>query len=273
MRFGVYAPLSGEYDVAAVAALAREAEAAGWDGFFVWDNLMATFDGTGVVADTTVALTAVATATRRLRIGALVTPLARRRPWKYAKELATLDALSGGRLVAGVGLGAPTDFWAFGDEQDERVKAAMLDEALEVVAALWGGEDVHHEGRHFTLRHARLLPMPVQRPRIPVWVAGSWPGTKPFERAARWDGVAPVRAGEAFSGLAPDELRACAGHVAARRTSAAPFDVVHFATGGARDAAVADYAAAGATWWLASTVPGEESLDAFRARVAAGPPG
>lgn len=271
MRFGVYAPTSGEYDVPALTALARDAEASGWDGFFVWDNLMATFDGGNVLADTTVALTAIALATERVQFGALVTALARRRPWKFAKECATLDRLSDGRLVAGVGLGGTWDFLPFGEELDERTRGDVLDESLEVVAALWSGDHIDHAGERFALRGARLLPAPSRR--IPVWVAGYWPGTRPFRRAARWDGVAPVRKGHAFKGLAPDELRACVEFVRRHREGDRPFDVVHFhAAGEESPAPVEEYERAGATWWLDSTFAPEESLAAFRERVRAGPP-
>jgi len=273
MRFGVYAPTSNEYDVRTLAALAGEAEAAGWDGFFMWDNILATFDGSGVLADTTVALTAVALATERLRFGPLVTPIARRRPWKLAKETATLDRLSGGRLVVGAGLGGTWDFVPVGEPDVGRQRAAVLDEGLDVLAALWSGQPIDHRGTHFALHGARIAPPPVQRPRIPVWVAGYWPGRAPFRRAARWDGVAPLRAGCQFQGLTPAELRDCVGLVAAHRGSVDGFDVVYFHTSGTSDAGiVAEYAESGATWWLESTFPLTESLSDFRGRVRAGPP-
>jgi alkanesulfonate monooxygenase SsuD/methylene tetrahydromethanopterin reductase-like flavin-dependent oxidoreductase (luciferase family) len=273
MRFGVYAPTSNEYDVRTLAGLAGEAEAAGWDGFFLWDNILATFDGSGVLADTTVALTAVALATQRMRFGALVTPIARRRPWKLAKETATLDRLSGGRLVVGAGLGGTWDFVPVGEPDVGRQRAAMLDEGLDVLAALWSGQPVDHRGTHFAVHGARIVPPPVQRPRIPVWVAGYWPGRAPFRRAARWDGVAPLRAGCQFQGLTPAELRDCVDLVASHRGARDGFDVVYFHTSGKRDAdLVAEYARAGATWWLESTFPLTESLSDFRGRVRAGPP-
>ncbi len=288
MRFGIYAPASGDYDVPTLCALAREAEAAGWDGFFLWDNILATFDGSGVLADTTVALTAVALATQRLRFGTLVTPVARRRPWKLAKETATLDRLSGGRLVLGVGLGGSWDFAPLGEGEPDRARAARYDDTLALLAKLWTGESVDHRTDHFAVEYAQMGPAPVQRPRIPVWVGGYWPGGAPFRRAARWDGVAPLKKGHFLEQLTPDELAACARHVAAHRdrgeaavssdrtpkTALSPFDVIFFHTATTRDAAlVDDYAQAGATWWLEATYPPTESLAAFRARVAAGPPG
>jgi alkanesulfonate monooxygenase SsuD/methylene tetrahydromethanopterin reductase-like flavin-dependent oxidoreductase (luciferase family) len=136
VRFGVYVPTFGEYDVRTLAELARESEDAGWDGFFIWDQLIPRPDPEQDLADTTVALTAIALATERLRFGALVTPLARRRPWKLAKETATLDRLSGGRLVLGAGLGEEGDIAPVGEGAPPREVAARLDEALELIAAL-----------------------------------------------------------------------------------------------------------------------------------------
>jgi alkanesulfonate monooxygenase SsuD/methylene tetrahydromethanopterin reductase-like flavin-dependent oxidoreductase (luciferase family) len=273
VRFGVYVPTSGEYDVPALVELARETESAGWDGFFIWDNILATFDGSGVLADTTVALTAIALATERMRFGALVTPMARRRPWKLAKETATLDRLSGGRLVVGAGLGGRWDFAPVGELESGSRRAALLDESLDVMEALWTGRPTTRRGEFFAIDEARMLPTPVQRPRIPIWVAGYWPGRAPFRRAARWDGVAPLRAGAPFQQLTPEELRDCVHAVGAHRRFSTPFDVVFFHTSRDRDAArVPEYADAGATWWLESTFPPEESLAGFRRRLRAGLP-
>ncbi len=272
MRFGVYVPTAGEYDTATVAGLAREAEELGWDGMFVWDNILATFDGSGVLADTTVTLAAIALATERIHFGPLVIPLARRRPWKVAKEMATLDNLSGGRLIFGAGLGGTWDFAPFVEQPPGTERAAALDEALEVIVALWTGDDVHHRGRHYTVDGARMAPTPIQQPRIPIWTAGYWPGTAPFRRAARWDGVAPLRKGQLFQGLNPDELADCLSYIRTVRDIDGHFDVVSFQTEPDQRAYVPDYERAGATWWLESTNPVSESLAEFRARVRAGPP-
>lgn len=272
MRFGIYAPTSGEYTVATLMDLARDAERLGWDGMFLWDNILSTFDDSGRLDDTTVALTAVVLATERIHCGPIVTPLARRRPWKVAKELATLDRLSGGRLILGVGLGGTWDFAPFGEAAYGPERGAALDEALSVLTACWRAEDVHHHGRHFTVDGARMGPPPLQQPRIPIWTAGYWPGTAPFRRAARWDGVAPLRKGEVFAGLTPDELDACLRYIHAHRESATPLDAVYFHTTAGDRARVDEYRDAGATWWLESTNPANESLAEFRRRVYAGPP-
>jgi alkanesulfonate monooxygenase SsuD/methylene tetrahydromethanopterin reductase-like flavin-dependent oxidoreductase (luciferase family) len=272
VRFGIYVPTSGEYHVATLIELARDAERLGWDGMFLWDNILATFDDSGQLDDTTVALTAVVLATERIHCGPIVTPLARRRPWKVAKEMATLDRLSGGRLILGVGLGGTWDFASFGEAPYGRERGAVLDEALSVLTACWRGDDVDHRGRHFTVDGARMQPVPVQQPRIPIWTGGYWPGTAPFRRAAQWDGVAPLRKGEQFEGLTPDELAACLSYIRTHRETAAPLDAVYFHTTSHDGARADEYRDAGATWWLESTNPGLESLAEFRARIYAGPP-
>ena len=151
-----------------VARLATLAEDAGWHGIFVWDHVRwraPVFD----VADAWITLAAIATATASIRLGPMVTPLARRRPVKVARETATLDRLSGGRLTLGVGLGGNEfgdEYAMTGEERDERRRARMLDECLEILSAAWSGEPVHHHGEHYTVDGMRFLPRPVQRPGI-----------------------------------------------------------------------------------------------------------
>ncbi|HEX5997179.1 MAG TPA: LLM class flavin-dependent oxidoreductase [Jiangellales bacterium] len=272
MRFGVYVPTSGEYDAATLIELARDVETHGWDGMFLWDNILTTFDESGHLDDTTVALTAIVLAAERIHCGLIVTPLARRRPWKVAKETATLDRLSGGRLILGVGLGGTWDFAPFGEPPPDRARGELLDEALTVLTACWRGDDVHHHGRYFTVDGARMRPVPVQQPRIPIWIAGYWPGTAPFRRAARWDGIAPLRKGRVFEGLTPEELTACLRYIREHRAENRPLEAVYFHTRANDDARVDEYEDAGATWWLESTNPATETLGEFRARIIAGPP-
>jgi alkanesulfonate monooxygenase SsuD/methylene tetrahydromethanopterin reductase-like flavin-dependent oxidoreductase (luciferase family) len=172
------APFGELSEPRALARLAAEAEAAGWDGFFVWDHLVYSAPVTDV-ADPWIAMAAIACATERVRIGALVTPTPRRRVHKLARETVTLDRLSGGRLVLGVGIGGDGhgEFARFGEEPDPRERARRLDADLERLAELWGGE---------------FQPAPVQQPRIPVWVAARWPNRRPVRRAQRWDGLFPI---------------------------------------------------------------------------------
>jgi len=225
MRHGLYVAPFGELaDVATLARVAATAEASGWDGFFVWDHVMS-HDGIDV-ADPWIALTAIVLATERLRLGAMVTPLARRRPWDVARQVAVLDHLSGGRIVFGAGLGGDRrrELSAFGEERDARARAALLDEGLELVLALWTGEEVTRDGPAFPVDRAQVRPVPVQAPRPPVWLACVWPHRRPLRRAARYDGVFPVSFGDP---LGPDEVRGILELVGADRPpDAGPFDVV-----------------------------------------------
>ncbi len=250
MRFGVSVPNIGE--VEPLITMGVEADRAGWDGFFVWDQIRLMPDVPVPVFDPWVLLAAIAARTSRVRIGTLVTPLARRRPWKLARETVTLDHLSGGRLILGVGLGYPPDaeFEMLGEDPDVRVRAAKLDEGLEVLTRLWTAEPVTFEGRHVRVRGVRFDPTPVQRPRIPIWVGGMWPNRAPFRRAARFDGVVPIKVDEAGmpGNLEPSELAEVVAYVRRHRATDEPFEVVH---GGRADAsAIADSEAAGATWYL-----------------------
>lgn len=277
MQFGLDLPISGPYaDVRLLASLAAEAEAAGWDGFFLYDQIAS--DVPEPIVDPWVALAAVALMTSQVRMGVLVTPLARRRPWKVAREVATLDQLSRGRMVLGAGLGAgERELDDLGEEGDPRRRAAMLDEALDVVTGLWSGEPFSYAGAHYRVREAQFLPRPAQAPRVPIWVGGIWPNRAPMRRAARWDGVFPHYSGPGGPAMMPlDELRALVDFVAAQRAGDAPFDVVlrnKAPTGDrARDAAAAAaYGEAGLTWWLEG-VEGRPTVAAMRDAIRRGPP-
>ena len=289
MRFAINVSNFGTYSDARVAAeLAREAEDAGWDGFFVWDHILGAREWQVPIADPWVLLSAVAMRTERIRIGPMVTPLPRRRPWKLARETVTLDHLSGGRLILGVGLGFPPDaeFEQFGEESDARVRAGKLDEGLAVLAGLWSGEPFRFEGRHYRLEETVFLPKPVQQPRIPVWVAGVCPGRAPFRRAAHWDGVFPIRMGGQDGpppSVTPSDVRAILALVEAERhaggetpSSDRPFDVVVDRETGAdpaRDAdEIAACEAAGVTWMCEPILDWRGTADEMRRRVRQGPP-
>jgi alkanesulfonate monooxygenase SsuD/methylene tetrahydromethanopterin reductase-like flavin-dependent oxidoreductase (luciferase family) len=283
MRYAVNVPNFEDYgDARTVAGLAADAEAAGWDGFFVWDHLAFVKAWRLRIADPWVLLTAVALATERLRLGPMVTPLPRRRPWKLARETVTLDRLSGGRLVLGVGLGEPPEdeYGSFGEPTDPVVRAAMLDEGLEVLTRLWSGETVSFQGRHYRVDQVAFQPTPVQRPRIPIWVAGAWPRPGPLRRAARFDGSCPLKVdatGE-LATLEPDELRQLLAVVRRHRADpAAPFDVLLGGTtppdSAAARAMLEPLAEAGMTWWQETVDPRQTDLATFRRRVRQGPPG
>jgi alkanesulfonate monooxygenase SsuD/methylene tetrahydromethanopterin reductase-like flavin-dependent oxidoreductase (luciferase family) len=250
MRFAINVPNFGPFaDPLAVVELAQAAEAAGWDGFFLWDHVLWTNPEPLPVADPWVSLAAIAQATERIQVGPLVTPLPRRRPWQVAREAATLDALSHGRLILGVGIGGDWfgDYSGFGEPADDQTHGAQLDEALAVITGLWSGEPFSYTGNHYTVRDVQFLPRPVQQPRIPIWVAGVWPGTRPFRRAARFDGVVPLARPEGAT-LSPDDVRAMLGFIGQHREDSTPIDVV---LGGPplSVSQLAAYADAGVTWY------------------------
>ena len=284
MYFGISVPTHGDYaDAHTLALMAREAEDAGWDGFFVWDHLN---DVDGPIADPWVALSAIAMRTERIRIGPMLTPLPRRRPWKVARETVTLDHLSGGRLILGVGLGYPRaeEFEVFGEDGDERIRAKKLDEGLDILVGLWSGEQFEYEGEHFRMAPTTFLPRPMQAPRIPVWVGGYWPNKAPFRRAARWDGVYPGRlTKERRAKWTPrlwplDDVREMIAYVTKHRTLPGPVDVVigGYTSGTDKSAAVditTPYAEAGVTWWVENLHSFRGSFEGMRTRLRLGPPG
>lgn len=287
MRYALDLPNMGPFaDPQLLVDLAREAEQAGWDGFFLWDHLGGREPNLPLV-DPWIALAAVALGTERIRLGTMVTPLPRRRPWKLARETVSLDRLSGGRLILGVGAGSgrPTEWDSVGEETDIKRRGAMLDEGLTVLAGLWSAEPFAFHGAHYTVEHAQFLPGPVQQPRIPVWVAGYWPNKAPFRRGARWDGMFPLFPEADDAALLPLFREAVAFLRAQRGDSAAPFDILHrgITPGDDRDRAaeqVAAFAAAGATWWAEAIHPQRFGVDwggawpvaALRERIRQGPP-
>jgi len=221
------APFGELADPRVLAELASAAEESGWDGFFVWDHIVHRSPARAI-ADPWVALAAVACATSRLRIGPMVTPLSRRRVQKVARETVTLDLLSSGRLTLGIGLGSARngEFEPFGEVTDPRERALLLDQGLAALAGYWAGE---------------FEPLPVQRPRIPVWVAAEWPYRRPVRRALRWDGLFPT-------GLpGPEALAELVSEVREARPADDPFDMVVTIPPG-KD--VKPWAQAGATWIL-----------------------
>ena len=185
-RRGLFvAPFDALADPRVVGDLAAAAEAARWDGFFVWDHLQYG-ERVTAVADVWTCCAAVAMRTERLTFGPMVTPLARRRPQVLARQAASLAVLSGERFVLGLGLGDDGlgEFSAFGDEPDQRVRGRMLDEGLGVLTALLSGEPVDHVGEHYAARDVRFRPAPV----VPLWLAGRFGNRAPLRRAAQQDG-------------------------------------------------------------------------------------
>ncbi|MCY3945265.1 MAG: LLM class flavin-dependent oxidoreductase [Anaerolineaceae bacterium] len=268
-------------DAALAADLAREAELAGWDGIFVWEPVW------GV--DAWVCLTAAAMRTERIRLGTMLSPLSRMRPWKLASESATLDRLSGGRVILSVGLGAiDSGFEAFGEVTDRRTRAELLDEGLEIITGLWRGQPFSWQGKHYQVRETDFAPPPppLQQPRIPIWVVGALGSQRSMRRALKFDGLLPQVIERTADGsrqaqqASAADLREGLPRVRSQRPSAGAYDViVEGETPGAdpdvATATLAAWRAAGATWWLETMWRAEvnEALESeVLRRIRQGPP-
>ena len=278
MQFGIFVPNYGDCcgSCTNLGELALEAENSRWDGFFIFDHVQYSANEHVPLADPWIALATIAMRTKRIRIGPLITPLARRRPWKLARETVSIDHLSKGRLTLGVGLGDPADaeFTPLGEDADDRIRAAKLDEGLRVLAGLWSGELFSYVGKHYQVQNVQFLPRPLQSPRIPVWVAGRWPKRAPFLRAAQWDGVFPLGLARG-SKLGPEEIHAIVSFVRNHRPDISTYDVI--ATSGAEgqvddDEKLRAFANAGATWWLQDMRKWCNSIQELRSRIQKGPP-
>ena len=253
------------------AELAALAEAHGWDGAFTWDAISI---GSTDIFDPWVLMAAMAMRTERIRLGAIVTPPSRRRPWKLAREAMTLDVLSNGRLILPVGLGALDDaaFANVGEPTEARTRAELLDETLAILDGLWSGKPFAFDGRHYRFGKMTFRPVPVQRPRIPIWVVGAWPHERSMRRTLRWDGVYAQADGPA--GIR--EIVAWAEREWPAATRDRPWEVVAEGRTPAGDSAaaaatVADHEAAGATWWIEADWE-SGSVETVRERILAGPP-
>jgi alkanesulfonate monooxygenase SsuD/methylene tetrahydromethanopterin reductase-like flavin-dependent oxidoreductase (luciferase family) len=279
MKFGVVVPFS---DAPLTVALAREAEAAGWDGLFLPELVW------GI--DPWAQLAAAAVVTERIRLGTMLTPLPWVRPWTLAGQAGAVDHLSKGRTIIAVGLGAPDAGGSgFPLEMERKVRAELLDEGLDVLTGLWSGEPFEYSGKHYRVDPTPFSsntrpegmpppPPPVQRPRIPIWVVGVWPGKKSMQRALRYDGLLPATRGEdGVRNATVDEVAQMVRFARDNRPADMPFDVIvegETAAGGGADV-VGPYSVAGATWWIESRwmLPStSEGVAEFRERVMAGPP-
>jgi alkanesulfonate monooxygenase SsuD/methylene tetrahydromethanopterin reductase-like flavin-dependent oxidoreductase (luciferase family) len=286
MRFAVDIPNIGTFggtgndfaDPHYVAELAHEAEESGWDGFFVWDHIGANWPV--ALSDPWVLMAAIAMQTAHIKLGPMVTPLPRRRPWKLARETITLDRLSNGRLILGVGIGGGGEYTAYDEPGDDRAHGAMLDEGLEILTGLWSGQPFSYSGTHYQVTDVQFMPQPVNG-TIPIWVAGLWPNKAPFRRAARWDGMFPIGRGlPQTEQMTPEQIAESVAFTRAQRPAgreSAPFDVVHAGItmgadpGADREVAQA-YAEAGVTWWLENFSNDRGTPEEQRARIRKGPP-
>jgi alkanesulfonate monooxygenase SsuD/methylene tetrahydromethanopterin reductase-like flavin-dependent oxidoreductase (luciferase family) len=276
MRYGFIIPGG---DVHSIIEVAREAEEAGWDGVFYWDGIY--IEGVGPMYDPWALLAAIAMSTSRVRIGAVLTPPSRRRPWKLARETVTVDHLSNGRLVFPVGLGALDDggLTKVGEVTERRERAELLDESLEIITGLWSGQPFSFHGKRYQVEEMTFLPPPVQSPRIPIWVAGAWPREKSMQRVLRYDGLLPTKlnANGSMAEVTPADLQAMQAYIADHRSLKMPFDIVWEGETPADDreraqSIVRPWAEAGATWWMESRWGNPTRLDESRTRIRQGPP-
>jgi alkanesulfonate monooxygenase SsuD/methylene tetrahydromethanopterin reductase-like flavin-dependent oxidoreductase (luciferase family) len=278
MKFGFVIPFA---DARQAAELARLGENAGWDGFFVSDPLW------GV--DAWVSLTTAAMLTERIRLGTMLTPIARMRPWRLAGQTAALDNLSGGRVILSVGLGAPdTGYAAFGEVTDRKTRAELTDESLEILTRLWRGQPFSFKGKHYDVRDPKFFPPPppLQKPRIPIWMVGAWPSPKSMERALRYDGLLPMIVDRDATGnrmprqALPEELHDISSYVGRVRREnglSATYDIIVEGETPGNDAEAAamqllPWQEAGATWWIESNW-NAPSMKVVQKRIEAGPPG
>ena len=279
MRYAISLGNAGPGGPRAFAELASLAEASGWDAIFLEDYLVYQNQVGVPTYDPWMLLATMATATDRIRLGTMVTPLPRRRPAKLAAETITLDHLSNGRVILGVGAGdgADASFRAAGEPSSARVLADRLDEGLAGLTALWAGRPVSFEGQHLRLDGLQLTPTPVQRPRIPIWVGGDWLRPRVRQRLVRWDGACLYKGTPGTATEEPlnaDDVRGMADLAASARGTAEGFDIcVGGLPRGADEEAERSYvrslAAAGATWWQEWVKPGD--LERTRQAVARGP--
>lgn len=267
------------WDLRTIGDLTEEAEAAGWDGLFISDAMAISskeipdFD----FFDPWVGLAVMATRSSRIRIGTMITPVPRRRPWKLARETLSIDHLSNGRLILGVGLGAAEDdggFFKVGEPTDIKVRAQILDEGLAVLTGLWTGKPFSFAGEHYQVNEMTMLPSPVQTPRIPIWVPGVWQRPKSMQRALNWDGIIPQKY-KSMNRMTASEIRELKRFVDEHRQQTSPFDII---AGGQTSGSnskqavkkVQPYIRAGATWWIESIWT--FSFDDLRTRIKQGPP-
>ena len=275
MQYGFIIPTG---DIETILDMAIEAEEAGWDGVFYWDAIY--IDSAGPMYDPWVVLGAMALQTKRVRLGAVLTPPSRRRPWKLARETITVDHLSHGRLIVPVGLGALDDggFTKVGEATNRKERAELLDESLEILTGLWSGKPFHFQGKHYHVDEMTFQPPPVQSPRIPIWVVGAWPRMKSMERVLRYDGLLPTKPAAPGNDnrITPDDIRAIKAYIEAHRTLTTPFDIVWEGEtpGDDPDRAVEiiqPFIDAGITWWT-ETRWLTDDIDAIRTRIKQGPP-
>ncbi len=272
VKFGIYIANHGiTGNPQDYVKLGERGEECGWDGFFLWDHVFLPWAPDHDVLDPWVILSAIAAQTNSISIGTTVTPLARRRPMIVAREAITIDRLSGGRFILGVGLGGTAELKALGEEEDPKTRGDMLDESLIILKGLWSGKSFTFDGKHFKIEEpVRFRP----EGNIRIWVGGEWPNKKPFRRAAKYDGIFALKAGSDPS-LYPQDYRDILGYIGKYRKSLDSFDVVKsILTVGSKeeDAYIHDFMDIGVNWLLEAFWPERCSLREVQKRIERGPP-
>ena len=277
MKYGFVMALGDARDAAELAVIAEEH---GWDGFFVWESIW------GI--DAWVMLGAAAMTTERIRLGTMLTPLPRRKPWDVAGQVSTVDNLSNGRVILSVGLGVTGEdrFWLFEQDPGRKVRAELMDESLEMLPFLWRDQPFEYSGKHYTARRIPELmppapPPPVQQPRVPTWVVGGWPRPKSMRRAALQDGWLPAYVGDGE--VTPEVVAQGVEWIREEREKHGltmdGYDVAAEGMTHAEDpnaaATVRPWADAGATWWIDADWSSMDPVavrQAAERRLKAGPP-
>ena len=278
MKYGL---VIQEGDLRIVCDLAVEAEEAGWDAVFIADALSIETKGYPASPwyDPWIAMAAIAMRTERIRIATMIAAISRRRPWKVAREAQTLDHLSNGRLTLGVGLGAAEHdggFYKVGEAMDLKTRAQLMDESLQIMDGLWTGKPFSFKGEHYHVDDMTMLPVPVQSPRVPIWVVGVWPKEKSMRRTLQWDGIIPQRYKAGPSDVPdPDFVRTIKAYVDENHPQPDKFDIISGGTtpGRSKKRAVEtarSFMEAGATWWVESDWSANRKK--ILARIHQGPP-
>jgi alkanesulfonate monooxygenase SsuD/methylene tetrahydromethanopterin reductase-like flavin-dependent oxidoreductase (luciferase family) len=272
VKFGIYISNHGiTSNPQDYIELAKSGEECGWDGFFLWDHVFLPWAPDQAVLDPWILLSAIATQTNKIILGTTVTPLARRRPMIIAREAITINRLSGGRFILGVGLGGTTELKALGEEENPKIRGDMLDESLEILKGLWSGKSFTFDGKHFKIKEpVKFKP----EGNIKIWVGGTWPNKKPFRRAAKYDGIFPLKAGSDPS-LYPQDYQEILSYIRKYRKSLDSFDVVKsILTVGNKeeDAYIHHFMDIGANWLLEAFWSERCSLKEIQKIIERGPP-
>jgi len=283
MKFGISISNLGMYsDFDGLIALAQDAEGAGWDGLFPWDHILHRPRADLRVIDPWIALAAIAAHTKKIMLGPMVTPLARRRPWKVVRESVSLDHLSKGRLILGVGLGSVVnqDFERFGEEIDSKIRGEKLDESLRILQGLWKGKPFNFSGKHYKIEKDTVFqPKPYgEKDRIPIWVGGgklSW-RMKPFRRAARFEGSFPEFTNKSGEKVAK-YFENVAEYIGQCRGSLEGFDFITLGKAPRSKRKLKEYfepilKSGKITWWVERVYSWKGDLDQIRSKVREGPP-